>query len=98
MAAVKGTGDRKSRRSPQDDAIASNKKAAQGTAHKPYGKAFRKLAERVSWLEPVFLSLDEVLEVHEQQIERYDGSGGRRDSIGCFSRMTKRELMVIFES
>lgn len=25
-------------------------------------------------MEPVFLSLDEVLEIHEQQIERYGGS------------------------
>jgi hypothetical protein len=29
-------------------------------------------------MEPVFLSLDEVLEIHEQQIERYGGSA--RDS------------------
>lgn len=25
-------------------------------------------------MEPVFLSLDEILEIHEQQIERYGGS------------------------
>jgi death-on-curing protein len=30
-------------------------------------------------MEPVFLSLDEVLEIHEQQIERYGGSPGLRD-------------------
>jgi hypothetical protein len=31
-------------------------------------------------MEPVFLSLDEVLEIHEQQIERYSGSSGLRDA------------------
>lgn len=31
-------------------------------------------------MEPVFLSLDEVLEIHEQQIERYGGSAGLRDA------------------
>jgi hypothetical protein len=31
-------------------------------------------------MEPVFLSLDEVLEIHEQQIERYGGSSGLRDA------------------
>jgi death-on-curing protein len=30
-------------------------------------------------MEPVFLSLDEVLEIHEQQIELYGGSHGLRD-------------------
>jgi hypothetical protein len=29
-------------------------------------------------MEPAFLSLDEVLEIHEQQIERYGGSSGLR--------------------
>ena len=29
--------------------------------------------------EPLFLSLDEVLEIHDQQIERYGGSQGLRD-------------------
>jgi hypothetical protein len=33
-------------------------------------------------MEPVFLSLDEVLEIHEQQIERYGGSSGLRDGGG----------------
>jgi death-on-curing protein len=33
-------------------------------------------------MEPVFLSLDEVLEIHEQQIERYGGSSGLRDAAG----------------
>ena len=31
-------------------------------------------------MEPVFLSLDEVLEIHQQQIERYGGTGGLRDA------------------
>ncbi|MGA2144874.1 MAG: type II toxin-antitoxin system death-on-curing family toxin [Bryobacteraceae bacterium] len=33
-------------------------------------------------MEPVFLSLDEVLEIHEQQIELYGGSAGLRDAAG----------------
>ncbi len=36
-------------------------------------------------MEPVFLSLDEVLEIHEQQIERYGGSGSIRDPAGLES-------------
>jgi death-on-curing protein len=36
-------------------------------------------------MEPVFLSLDEVLEIHEQQIERYGGSPGLRDTEGLES-------------
>jgi hypothetical protein len=36
-------------------------------------------------MEPVFLSLDEVLEIHEQQIERYGGSSGIRDVAGLES-------------
>jgi death on curing protein len=36
-------------------------------------------------MEPVFLSLDEVLEIHEQQIERYGGSRGLRDAAGLES-------------
>jgi death on curing protein len=36
-------------------------------------------------MEPVFLSLDEVLEIHEQQIERYGGSAGLRDPAGLES-------------
>jgi len=31
-------------------------------------------------MEPLFLTLDEVLEIHEQQIERYGGSHGLRDA------------------
>jgi len=31
-------------------------------------------------MEPLFLSLDEILEIHEQQIERYGGSSGLRDA------------------
>jgi death-on-curing protein len=30
-------------------------------------------------MEPIFLTLDEVLEIHEQQIELYGGSHGLRD-------------------
>jgi len=33
-------------------------------------------------MEPGFLSLDEILEIHEQQIQRYDGSAGLRDPAG----------------
>src|SRR5437667_693722 len=36
-------------------------------------------------MEPVFLSLDEVLEIHEQQIERYGGSSVLRDAAGLES-------------
>jgi death on curing protein len=36
-------------------------------------------------MEPVFLSLDEVLEIHAQQIERYGGSPGLRDAAGLES-------------
>jgi death-on-curing protein len=31
-------------------------------------------------MEPLFLTLDEVIEIHEEQIERYGGSGGLRDA------------------
>jgi prophage maintenance system killer protein len=31
-------------------------------------------------MQPVFLSLDEVLEIHGQQIQRYGGSKGLRDA------------------
>jgi death-on-curing protein len=34
---------------------------------------------------PVFLSLDEVFEIHQQQIERYGGSTGLRDAAGLES-------------
>ena len=37
------------------------------------------------FIEPVFLSLDEVLEIHEQQIERYGGFSGLRDAAGLES-------------
>jgi hypothetical protein len=30
-------------------------------------------------MEPLFLSLDEILEMHQQQIDRYGGSHGIRD-------------------
>jgi death-on-curing protein len=36
-------------------------------------------------IEPAFLSLDEVLEIHEQQIGRYGGSAGLRDVAGLES-------------
>lgn len=36
-------------------------------------------------MDAVFLLLDEVLEIHEQQIERYGGSPGLRDSAGLES-------------
>ena len=36
-------------------------------------------------MEPVFLSLDEILEIHQQQIERYGGSAGLRDAAGLES-------------
>src|ERR1019366_638443 len=36
-------------------------------------------------MEPVFLSLDEVLEIHEQQIERYGGASGLRAGVGLES-------------
>ena len=36
-------------------------------------------------MDSVFLSLDEVLEIHEQQIERYGGSAGLRDPAGLES-------------
>jgi death-on-curing protein len=36
-------------------------------------------------MDPVFLSLDDVLEIHEQQIEFYGGSQGLRDAAGLES-------------
>jgi death on curing protein len=36
-------------------------------------------------VEPVFLSLDEILEIHEEQIARYGGSAGLRDPAGLES-------------
>ena len=36
-------------------------------------------------MEPLFLSLDEVLEIQEQQIAMYGGSSGIRDSAGLES-------------
>ena len=38
-------------------------------------------------MDPLFLSLDEVLEIHEQQIDRYGGSAGIRDSEGLQSAL-----------
>jgi death-on-curing protein len=39
----------------------------------------------MNFMEPVFLSLDEVLEIHEQQVERYGGVAGLRDAAGLES-------------
>jgi len=36
-------------------------------------------------MDPLFLSLDEVLEIHDQQIELYGGSAGLRDPGGLES-------------
>lgn len=36
-------------------------------------------------MEPLFLTLDEILEIHQQQIEMYGGSHGVRDSAGLES-------------
>jgi death-on-curing protein len=36
-------------------------------------------------MEPLFLTLDEVLEIHEEQIEQYGGSSGLRDYGGLES-------------
>jgi death-on-curing protein len=33
-------------------------------------------------MDPLFLSLDEILEMHEQQIDLYGGSHGLRDAAG----------------
>jgi death-on-curing protein len=38
-------------------------------------------------VDPIFLSLDEILEMHQQQIERYGGSSGIRDSGGLQSAL-----------
>ncbi len=37
----------------------------------------------------IFLSLDEVLEIHQQQIERYGGSAGLRDAAGLESAVAQ---------
>lgn len=39
----------------------------------------------IASMEPVFLTLDEVLEIHAQQIELYGGSEGVRDPAGLES-------------
>src|ERR1700734_2131220 len=36
-------------------------------------------------MEPVVLALDEILEIHEEQIERYGGAAGLRDPAGLES-------------
>jgi len=43
-------------------------------------------------MDPVFLSLDEVLEIHAQQIERYGGSAGLRDVAGLESAVATPQV------
>jgi death-on-curing protein len=43
-------------------------------------------------MDPVFLSLDEVLEIHEQQIELYGGSHGIRDAGGLESAVATPQV------
>ena len=43
-------------------------------------------------MEAVFLSLDEVLEIHDQQIERYGGSSGLRDAAGLESAVATPQV------
>src|ERR1700712_2200535 len=43
-------------------------------------------------MDPLFLSLDEVLEIHEQQIERYGGSSGLRDGAGLESAVATPQV------
>ena len=42
----------------------------------------------INHMEPTFLSLDEVLQIHAEQIERYGGSAGIRDPSGLESTVT----------
>lgn len=39
-------------------------------------------------MDPLFLSLDEVLQIHQEQIERYGGSSGLRDPAGLESAIS----------
>ena len=41
-------------------------------------------------MEPLFLTLDEILEIHRQQIEMYGGSTGIRDPGGLESAIAVR--------
>lgn len=43
-------------------------------------------------MEPVFLSLAEILEIHEQQIEQYGGSPGLRDATGLESAVATPQV------
>jgi death-on-curing protein len=43
-------------------------------------------------MEPEFLSLDEVLEIHAQQIEQYGGSAGLRDGDGLESAVATPQV------
>jgi death-on-curing protein len=43
-------------------------------------------------MDPLFLSLDEVLEIHEQQIERYGGSSGIRDAAALESAIATPQV------
>jgi death-on-curing protein len=38
-------------------------------------------------MEPIFLSLDEVIEIHQQQVELYGGCAGVRDAAGLESAL-----------
>ena len=42
--------------------------------------------------EPLFLTLDEVIEIHEQQIELYGGSYGLRDAAGLESAVAMPQV------
>jgi len=44
-------------------------------------------------MDPLFLSLDEVLEIHEQQIQRYGGSSGIRDAAALESAIATPQAM-----
>ena len=43
-------------------------------------------------MEPVFLTLDEILEIHAEQIERYGGSTGLRDAAGLESAVATPQV------
>jgi death-on-curing protein len=43
-------------------------------------------------MEPLFLSLDEVLEMHQEQIDRYGGSHGIRDVAGLESAVATPQV------
>jgi hypothetical protein len=47
-------------------------------------------------MDPVFLSLDEILEIHAQQIERYGGASGLRDAAGLESAVATPQATSSF--